>query len=181
MTFKVHILLIISAVGVLSVFGCNKSSSQISASLQEVLIKNDKDLKQACITTAMRGIELEIKRHQDWIEQREKGTEDDSELQQHLSKLKGDLEGLKNIELNDYGIPQKLQVKAWVLSPASENSILYVENMTRSGPWYHICGIKGDDYTVIQPNEKYLMTIYLVYPRYYWYMKSYYIYIDEYK
>lgn len=53
--------------------------------------------------------------------------------------------------------------------------------MTKSGPWYHIYGIKGDDYAVVQPNDKYLMTIYLAYPRYYWNMKSYYVYIDEYK
>ncbi len=188
MTFKVPMFLIISAIGILSILGCSTNSPRISALPQEVGIRdektNDKDLKQACIKAAIGGIELEIKRHQDWLDQRKEKTSDESEineLQRRLSQLKRDLEGFKNMQLDAYEIPQKLQFKAWVRSPASENSILYLEDMTRSGPWYHLVGIRGDDYTVLQPNGKYLMTIYLVYPRYYWHMKSYYVYIDDYK
>lgn len=183
-----HVRFFILILVILCISGCSKNNLQTSVSFQEVpIIKenpDDKTLKQACIESAICGIGLEIKRHQNWIEQRKEKSEDDgeiNEIQKRLSQLKGDLEILENIESDDYEIPQKLQVKAWIRSPASENSILYVEDMTRSGPWYHICGIKGDGYTVLQPEDKYLMTIYLVYPRYYWHMESYYVYIDEYK
>lgn len=94
MTFKVHVFLIISAIGILSVFGCNKSSSQISALPQEVSIENDRNLKQSCIAAAMCGIELDIKRHQDWISQRKEKSADDSginEIQECLSQLNTDL------------------------------------------------------------------------------------------
>jgi hypothetical protein len=176
--------IIFSILIVFFITGCSRYNLQSSTLPQEVSISKenpDKALKQACISAAICGIELEIKRHQDWIGQRKEENEDYSEIQKRLSRLKGDLEKFSNIELEDYEIPRRLQLKAWIRSPASENSILYMESMTRSGPWHHICGIKGDDYTVIQPNKEYLMTVYLVYPRYYWHMESYYIYIGEYK
>lgn len=162
---------------VLFVCGCGKSNSQdmdLSSNTE-----GDEQLKQVCIETAVCGIKQEIKRHQQWIEG--KVGKEQEQFKQHLSELKGDLEKFQNLKLEDYEIPQKLEVTAWVNSPASENSILYFEGLTRSGPWYHICGIKGDDYSVLEPDTQYLITIYLVYPRYYWHMDSWYVYINEYK
>lgn len=143
-----------------------------------------KSLKQACVEASICAIELEIKRHQNWIDQREKEAIDDGEIDLingRLDSLNIDLEKLKNTRLDDYEVPAKLQLKAWVREPVYQNSILYIEDMTRSGPWYHIVGIKGDEYSVIKPKNKYLMTIYLVCPRYYWGMPSYYVYIDDYE
>jgi len=33
------------------------------------------------------------------------------------------------------------------------DTLLYIENMTRSGPFYHIVGIRGN--STIEPNKKY--------------------------
>ena len=136
-----------------------------------------KILKEACINATIRGIELDIERHQKWLET---GAESREEIESRLNQLQMDLEKYKNIQLQDYKLPEKKEVIGWVNQPCTENTILQIENMTRSGPFYHIVGIKGEDYTAIKPKTKYRMTIYLVYPRYYPF-SSYYIYIDDYE
>lgn len=141
-------------------------------------------LKKDCIAAAICGIDLEIVKHQKWIDMRKKVDVDDKDLPEiegRLNRLKADLEKYQKMKLDLYVIPEKRQEIAWISAnePLGDNSILYVENMSESGPWYHIVGIKGNNYTVIQPDTKYLMNIYLAYPKYYWTMPSYYVYIFD--
>jgi len=142
------------------------------------------DLKKACINATIRAIELEIGRCKKWLEIPEEelteGAKSREEIESRLNQLQIDLEKYKNIQLHDYELPEKIEIIGWVDKPCTENTILQIEDMTRSGPFYHIVGIKGGDYAVIKPKTKYRMTIYLVYPRYYPF-PSYYIYIDDYK
>jgi hypothetical protein len=51
--------------------------------------------------------------------------------------------------------------------------------MSKSGPWYHLAGIVGDDYSVLQPEVIKQVTYYEVYKRSYWNMVSEYIYVAE--
>ncbi|MCD6550294.1 hypothetical protein J7K24_01995 [bacterium] len=149
---------------------------QIYQQVQEgVIATKTTDLKEACLNATIRGIELDIEKHQKWLEM---GTEPREEIESRLNKLRAELEKYKGAQLQDYEIPEKREVIGWVNQPCTENTILQIENMTKSGPFYHIVGIKGEDYTVIKPKTKYRMTIYLVYPRYYPF-SSYYIYIDS--
>lgn len=141
-------------------------------------------LKKDCIAAAICGIDLEIVKHQKWIDMRKKGEVDDKnlpEIEGRLNRLKADLEKYQKMNLDLYVIPENREVKAWISAnePLGDNSILYVENMSMSGPWYHLVGITGNNYSVIQPDTKYLMNIYLVYPKYYWTMPSYYVYVFD--
>jgi hypothetical protein len=54
--------------------------------------------------------------------------------------------------------------------------------MTKSGPFYHIAGIKGDDYSVLKVGKRYRVEIYLLYKReYFGFIPNYYVYIAEFK
>ena len=185
---QIYVVIILSILMTVSFLGCLKD--QIYLKNEEIDITSNKtdieDLKKDCIAAAIRGIELEIVKHQKWIDMRKRGEvdgEDLPEIEERLKMLKTDREEYKKMKLDLYEIPEKRIVKAWIGAnePLGDNSILYVENISESGPWYHIVGIRGDDYEVIQPDTKYSMSIYLVYPRYYWTMPSYYVYIFEYK
>jgi len=141
-------------------------------------------LKKDCIAAAICGIDLEIVNHQKWIDMHKKGEVDGEDLPEiggRLNRLKADLEKYQKMKLDHYVIPEKRVEIAWISAnePLGDNSILYVENMSMSGPWYHLVGIRGNNYSVIQPDTKYLMNIYLVYPRYYWTMPSYYVYVFD--
>ena len=67
----------------------------------------------------------------------------------------------------------------WVQEKADDNVILYVNGMSRSGPWYHLSGIVGGDYARMKPGVKYAATYYKVYPRAYWHMSSAYVCVAE--
>jgi len=51
--------------------------------------------------------------------------------------------------------------------------------MSKSGPWYHLAGIMGNDYAVLQPRTRYPMNVYSVYPRSYGGMQSAYVCIAQ--
>ena len=164
----------------------NTSSTHVPPITSNITVnKTDIEyLKKDCIAAAICGIDLEIVIHQKWIDMRKKGEVDDkdlTEIEGRLNRLKADREKYQKMKLDDYVIPEKREVKVWISAnePLGDNSILHLENMSESGPWYHLVGIKGNNYTVIQPDTKYLTNIYLVYPRYYWTMPSYYVYIFD--
>jgi hypothetical protein len=52
--------------------------------------------------------------------------------------------------------------------------------MTRSGPFYHVAGIRGGDFSVFSPSTHYRLKLYLVYKReYFLAIPDYYVYIGE--
>lgn len=141
----------------------------------------DEILKGNCITAAIRGIKLEIDRNKGWLEYAKKRQETEriEKINERLMHLERELSKYKNMPLENFILPKKIETIAWIKEECCENSILYIEQMSRSGPWYHITGIKGNNLSIIQPNTNYLITFYLVYPREYAWMPSYYVYIDE--
>ena len=74
-----------------------------------------------------------------------------------------------------------LGAPSWVGAAAGENAILYVEGMSKSGPWYHLAGLVGGDYGQLKPGVKYAVSYYKVYPRAYWHMPSAYVCVAEVK
>jgi len=132
---------------------------------QDVLVKETQDaLKTACRTAAIKAIELEMPRAQ---------------AKNIQERLKADLEKLQTLSNDDYTLPEKVVETVWVLDKADDNTILHVNGMSRSGPWYHLSGIVGGDYSRMKPGVKYTATYYKVYPRVYWSMSSAYVCVAE--
>ncbi|MHC1758235.1 MAG: hypothetical protein AB9917_01745 [Negativicutes bacterium] len=128
---------------------------------QEVVIKEPQDaLKTACRTAAIKAIKLEMSRAQ---------------AKNIRDTLEADLEKFQQLSNADYTLPEKVVETVWVQEKADENAILYVNGMSRSGPWYHLSGIVGGDYARMKPGVKYTATYYKVYPRAYWRMSSAYV------
>jgi hypothetical protein len=141
-------------------------------------------LKKACLEAAIRGIKTEISRHQDWIDLRKQGqvdAQDLPELEKAIGALKEDLKKHQAMAPKDHQLPEVIKLKGWVAGKSEENAILHVEGMSRSGPWYHLAGIKGDDYGALKPDTKYLVSFYKVYPRSYFNMESSYVYLAEFQ
>ncbi|WP_094605581.1 hypothetical protein SPSIL_012650 [Sporomusa silvacetica DSM 10669] len=140
-----------------------------------------RDLKQQCLSATIAAINLEIDRHQRWIEFRKQQGEQKNlaELQESLAALKADLEKHITMDAREYVLPEKNDLVAWTGDKPGRDSVLYVEGMSKNGPWYHLAGIVGGEYALLQPNTKYHMNFYSVYPRSYWGMDSSYVYIAK--
>jgi hypothetical protein len=144
-------------------------------------ISQQGDLKKQCLAATVTAITLEIERYQQWIEVRKQQGDQQglTELQQSLDALKADLEKYRAMDAADYSVPEKVDTVAWVGYKPEKNSILYLEDMSRSGPWYHLAGVAGGDYAVLRPDVKYRVNFIPVYPRQYGWMKSAYVYVQE--
>ena len=139
------------------------------------------ELKQQCLAATITAIQLEMGRYQGWIDLRKQQEDqhDLPQLQASLAALQADLEKYQAIDAKDYVLPKKIEAVAWVGDKAGKASILYIEEMSKSGPWYHLAGIAGGDYALLQPNVKYRAGFYPVYPHTYGWMSSSYIYLGE--
>jgi len=142
-------------------------------------MKSNEELKKGCIQAALQGIKLEIQRNKGWLEHADKDRR--NQIENRIKQLENDSVKYETINIDKYEIPAKLDNEVWFQGPCNENEILHFDGITKSGPWYHVTGIRGNDYQVIKPNARYLMSFYLVYPREYWSMESYYVYIDQFK
>ena len=146
---------------------------------QTQAMKNNEELKRACINAAIQGIKLEIKRNRGWLEHADKDKTKD--IENRIKQLENESVKYETMNIDKYEIPSKLEKEVWFEGPCNENSILYFDGMSRSGPWYHVTGIRGNDYKIFKPKNRYRFSFYLVYPREYGNMTSYYVYIDQFK
>jgi hypothetical protein len=85
----------------------------------------------------------------------------------------------------DYGpvipCPKKI-VQVVVKEACREGSILEVEGMTKSGPFYHLAGMAGNDYGPLKPGSHCELTLYLLYKRaYFGPVEDYYVYVADVK
>lgn len=137
--------------------------------------------KAGCIKAAIQGIKLEMERNEKWTASAEdrRDVKAIAEYKNELSTLENDLMKYSGLTAADYQLPERFKVAAWVEGQCAANAILYMKDMSQSGPWYHVAGIAGDEYNSIEPGKKYSMDLYLVYPREYFGMKSYYVYINS--
>lgn len=58
--------------------------------------------------------------------------------------------------------PQKRTVTLTVKEACKEGSLLEIQGMTKSGPFYHLA---GGDFGRLKPGQKYEATVYLVFNR----------------
>ncbi|NCD10224.1 MAG: hypothetical protein EOL98_12540 [Negativicutes bacterium] len=145
-----------------------------SQSAELVAANETMKLKEACLAATITAIELEIKRHDLVYEMQPKptGAPPLANFLQDLSVLKADLSKYKSMKAEEYLLPQKVTVTGWVSEKAADDSILYVDGMSKSGPWYHLAGVLDGYYGIMEPEKKYEVTFYPVYPRSYWHMQS---------
>jgi hypothetical protein len=136
------------------------------------------NVKQGCLQATIRGINLEIARYQGWIGGTVKA-DDLAALEVELKRLQADLQKYQAMKPADYQLPEAKVMEVWVEdTKPGENSILYFEAISRSGPWYHLTGIAGADYSILKPKQKQKVTVYKVYPRNYFNMESAYVYVS---
>ncbi|GAT63144.1 hypothetical protein [Paludibacter jiangxiensis] len=155
------------------------------------------EIKKLCLEATKTAIQLEIANYQRWIDVRKQqnAPAEAAEFQKTLDSLKIELETYQKMPIDKYTLPEgkqapqdffsqnfareRITTTAWVESNAQNNTILHVEGMSKSGPWYHLVGILGNDYTQLKPNTKYRITFYTVYKRNYWNMPSAYVCITS--
>jgi len=65
-----------------------------------------------------------------------------------------------------------------VTAPYGDGSLLEVEGTSKSGPFFHLAGIRGGDPGTLKPGKTYRVTLYLVYRReYFGFIGDYYVYV----
>jgi hypothetical protein len=61
-----------------------------------------------------------------------------------------------------------------------DGSLLEVEGTSKSGPFFHIAGVRGGDPGVLKPGKRYRVSLYLVYRReYFGFIGDYYVYVTD--
>jgi hypothetical protein len=164
-------------------------------------------LKKALITATARAIEMELRGYEGKLKTAESGVGpagNAEKFRKSISELKGALEKYKNLDPADYslGTPQGDPVSALegqqeygpvqpapertvtvvVKEPYKEGSTPDVEGMSRSGPFFHLAGIAGNDYSRLKPGTRYELMLYLVYKReYFGAVSDYYVYVADFK
>jgi hypothetical protein len=133
----------------------------------------------------MSAIEMEIERFEQRLTAAKEGPGDSQNIpdfEKRIEKLRTEGERLKKNRCATLGypLPERKTVRVKVTHPYAQGSLLELVDMTRSGPFYHVAGIKGDNYKSLKPNETYRVWIDPVYPRDYPF-PSYYVYIEDFK
>jgi len=146
-------------------------------------------LKKDLIAATVWAIETELKRYEE------------SERQDRYEKiafLSKELERFRKMSPGEYPLsalekstgefpgdsgavlpPEILEVEV-ASPPEGRGVLLEVVGMTRSGPFYHVAGIRGGDFSVFSPSTHYRLKLYLVYKReYFLAIPDYYVYIGE--
>lgn len=63
-----------------------------------------------------------------------------------------------------------------------EGSLLVADDQSRSGPFYHLAGIRGGDCRVLRPGRRYELEVYLVYRRdYVGFIQDHHVYVAAYQ
>ncbi|MBP2639642.1 MAG: hypothetical protein H6Q66_593 [Firmicutes bacterium] len=181
MIWTCAVLLTCFAVSIGSVGYAGPTKSTIAKNAGTVEFQQN-DLKKQCLAATITAINLEINRYQRWIDFRTQQGDQNAvgALQETLAVLKEDLKKYTDMDPADYPLPEKVETVGWVGDNPAKDSILYIDGMSKNGPWYHLAGILGDNYAALLPNARYSVAFYPVYQRNYWNMNSAYIYVADY-
>jgi len=170
-------------------------------------VAEEMSLNGALIQATARAIEMELKGYDAKVKLAEGGVGpagNAERFKKRIAELNAELARYKGMAPADYSAaaPQedplaalegqqkygpiepasKKTVTVTVKEPYKEGSTLDLEGMTRSGPFYHLAGIAGNDYTRLKPGTKHELTVYLVYKReYFGAISDCYAYIAEIK
>jgi hypothetical protein len=155
----------------------------ILGALQEMITEIRRDVKNATIYAIQQEIERYEKRGE----------------KEKVKKLENELKEIKQIKDEDFQIPENVQeyeskskdlsfgpiypckaIQTEIIADKiiSIGDILKVKDMTRSGPFYHVAGIKKDVLEKMKVGKTYKANLCLVYKReYFGFIPDYYIYL----
>ncbi len=144
-------------------------------------------LKRSLLDTTKRAIELEIRACEARLKTAQEGVGPAGNLEKfgnRVAALKGQLETFQKMDPFSYALPPaqtpapdafteqaafgpvtpppKMTVTITVKEASKEGSVLEVEGMTKSGPFYHLA---GGDFGRLKAGQKYEATVYLVFKR----------------
>jgi len=155
----------------------------ISPGQSSVPVPDDLELKEGCLKAALRALELEQQNYLLKIEAARNGPGDPANIprfEQRLDELKREFLELKETGVDSYVLPEKKVVRASLGAALKENALLDAEGSTRSGPFYHLAGIRGGDYGALKTGKRYELTLYLVRTRDYPF-PDFYVYLADWK
>jgi hypothetical protein len=143
-------------------------------------IPGHSDLKPGCLSAALRAIELEIANCQDKLEAARHGPGDPGNIrrfQERIAELRSEFLALRELRVGRYPLPEKRVLRVHTGSGVKENGLLDTEGASRSGPFYHLAGIRNGDYGQLSPRSRYELTAYLVRQRDYPF-PDFYVYVS---
>ncbi len=125
-------------------------------------------LKSALMSATMRAIGFEIQMYEIRLNAAKNGPGEPANVpvfEAKIATLKDELAHTSQMAPSDFALPPKEIVHITVTQPYTYGSMLEVDNITRSGPFYHVTGITNDDFSLLEPGKKYALAIYVVRPR----------------
>ncbi len=164
------------------------------------------DLAKALLAATVRAIDLEVEGYRTRLRAAETGTgprDNVERFKQRIAALEAEREKLGRMKPEEYPEPVRQQadpasvleltagfgpvlppvlrdVTVTVDQPCADGTLLSVAGTSRSGPFYHLAGIKGGDYAALKRGKQYRLTLCLVYRReYFGLIGDYYVYVAE--
>jgi hypothetical protein len=138
--------------------------------------ENDLELKKACLKAVIQSIGMEIERYETKLKAAQNGPGDPANVpifKNRIAELNAEREKYQRLDPANYALPEQKTVIVNGSNPVKKGSLLELVDMSRSGPFNHIAGIKNDDFSVLKPGRKYTLTVYHIYPREYFFPSSY--------
>jgi hypothetical protein len=164
------------------------------------------DLGESLRQSTVRAIELEIDAFTAKLQaaaEANGSAETRAALQQRVDSLEADRERFASMPAGEYPdpvaavpdaasvldeataygpmVPAELRVAVVApTAPYGDGSLLEVEGTSKSGPFFHLAGIRGGDPGVLEPGKRWQVTLYLVYRReYFGFIGDYYVYVTD--
>ena len=140
------------------------------------LAADELELKKACVKAVIQSIGMEIERFEVKLKAAQNGPGDPANVplfKNRIAELNAEREKYQRLDPAIYALPEQKTVIVNGGNPVKKGSLLELVDMSRSGPFYHIAGIKNDDFSVLKPGRKYTLTVYHIYPREYFFPSSY--------
>ncbi len=150
------------------------------------------DDSSGLLAAAVNAVDLEISSTRSKMEAAEGDAR--AAFQQKIKGLEAERDRLHAMKPGDYpepaampagGVPvgvilppARAEAVITVSAPLSDGSLLDVQGASRSGPFYHLAGIRGGDYGILKPGRTYTVTLALVYRReYFGFIGDYYAFV----
>lgn len=158
---RYKLILALFLIAFILVLGCLPSSENY-----------EKLLKESCIEATIIGIKLDIERLEGYL--RLPDLQNRETVEQALKRLYEDLNKYQNMKVEDYTLPEPIKIVGYINEPYTVDSIIYLKEQSKSGPFYHAVKVLKDRGSEIKPKEIYEFTVYPVYRRFYpfedWYV-----------
>ncbi len=164
------------------------------------------ELARALIAATVKAVDLELEGYRARLRTAETGTgprENVERFRQRIAGLEAERAKFDGMKPEEYPEPVRPQAEGAAIleqtegfgpvlppalrevtvaidQPIADGALLSVAGASRSGPFYHIAGIKGGDYAALKRGKSYRLTLCLVYRReYFGLIGDYYVYVAD--